>query len=296
MPLTARAIWAQFTSAVATAVAVLLVFHFREFILPPPPGYCVGLVGVLAVVMTFVLPKEPSKTQKAAWITATFTLMALEMWAISHDRQQQNSNFEKIVSTLTSAMQQGQQEFQATISKENDVLDETQQVAELSKQTLGKSESLLQREEQVLKISTGGNEFCYLDSLSPIGDVPTPAGRWPLYIGNSGDVPLPFCDVQIFEAFTSKDTLEEKDRKWREIRNYRFTQVPARKPYILPTGYFIVPGPTYEITINTPTNMYREELSFLPVPPRVGGYSSRLKVWKFGKQSLETLPLLDTSR
>lgn len=88
-----RDVWGHFILAVILAAAALLVARFRDFTLPPPPGYCVALLGLLAVVMTLAISKEPSKSEKAGWIGSAFLLMTLEMWAISHDRQKQDAKF-----------------------------------------------------------------------------------------------------------------------------------------------------------------------------------------------------------
>src|ERR1700736_27503 len=100
MSITNRTVWGQFLAAIGIAMALVLVFRFRQFIVPPPPGYCVALLGLLAVVMTLVLPKEPSKREKAAWIGCAFFLMFLEMWAISHDRAMQDGNFRAMLTDV----------------------------------------------------------------------------------------------------------------------------------------------------------------------------------------------------
>jgi hypothetical protein len=110
-----KRVWYVFGAGVALSVVFLSAFRFREFIFPPPPGYSVALLGALAVVMTFVLSKEPSKSAKAAWIVAAFSLMVLEMWAISHDRREQNANFQTIAIGITTSIQQNQTQLEATM-------------------------------------------------------------------------------------------------------------------------------------------------------------------------------------
>jgi hypothetical protein len=107
MRLSTKGVWIRFGAGLGFAGIILLVSRFREFIFPPPPSYSVAVLGALAVVMTLVLPKEPSKLAKAAWMFAAFSLMAFEMWAVSHDRKEQDAHFGQIVGDLTSSLQQG---------------------------------------------------------------------------------------------------------------------------------------------------------------------------------------------
>lgn len=82
-------VWIVFASGVGLGGVIILCVYLRYAIFPPPPGYSIAALGVVTLIMTLVLPKEPTKSQKAAWILAAFVLMFVEMWAVSHDRRQQ---------------------------------------------------------------------------------------------------------------------------------------------------------------------------------------------------------------
>jgi hypothetical protein len=103
-----KRVWFVFLSGIGVAGILLLSFRFRQFIFPPPSSYSIAILGVLAVVMTVMLPKEPSKTQKVMWIAAAFFLMFLEMWAVSHDRKEQDAHFVEIVHKLQTSIEQGE--------------------------------------------------------------------------------------------------------------------------------------------------------------------------------------------
>lgn len=143
-------------SGIVISALVFLLFRFPEYIFPPPPGYSVALLGALAIAMTFVLQKEPSKGEKAAWIFMAFLLMALEMWAISHDRQEQNAHFSQIAQGLTTTIQDNQE----MLIQAEQILQKTQRVENLTQENL----------ENV----TGGESFAIVTPQASSGLVPIP--------------------------------------------------------------------------------------------------------------------------
>jgi hypothetical protein len=151
-----KRVWYVFGFGITLGVVFLFVFRFRQYVLPPPPGYSVALLGALAIVMTFVLPKEPSKTNKAAWILGAFLLMALEMWAISHDRKEQNANFQKIAGDLTTTIHNNQ----VIVEQAERILRTTQQVGDIAQENL--------------RSVTGGKSFAIVTPQVFTGLVPIP--------------------------------------------------------------------------------------------------------------------------
>ena len=117
---------------VAVAVGAGIFFLFS----PPPPSYAVAVLGVVAVVMTFVLPRRPSNLEKASWIAIASLLMVIEMLAIHHDREQQDNNFNSITSGLTTAING----INDTLKKADATLTTTRQVGTLAKENLGEVE------------------------------------------------------------------------------------------------------------------------------------------------------------
>lgn len=99
-----KTVWGQFASAVGIALTILLLFRYREYTLPPPPGVCVAILGSLALVITLVPPKMPSKGQKVLWIISTLVLMVGEIWAISHDRAEQNKSFQAMLTSVNDSI------------------------------------------------------------------------------------------------------------------------------------------------------------------------------------------------
>lgn len=81
MPLLTR-VWFVFGGAIFAAI---LIFLFTS---PQPPGYAIGLLGFLAILMTF--RKDPGTWEKVMWIGGTFFLMVAELFAIGHDRKEQD--------------------------------------------------------------------------------------------------------------------------------------------------------------------------------------------------------------
>lgn len=165
-----RIICRAFAVAIGLAMAMLVSIHFRRYLFPPPPNYAIALLGALAVVIVVVLPREPSKGQKVAWIAAAFGLMFLEMWAVSNDRKQQNSNFQAIVDGLKGSIDQSQIQFRATMQEAEQIMQTTQQVGQLAQKNL---ENL-----------TGGNSFAYVAPQNFSGD------QFPGVVWNHGDQPL----------------------------------------------------------------------------------------------------------
>jgi hypothetical protein len=212
---TTGTIW--WSAAVAIGIAVFII---SGFVYVPPPGYAIALLGAFAVVMSL---REPTGGEKTLWILGTFMLMAIEMFAISHDRKAQDANFNHIVDGLTTT----------------------------------------------INISTGGEEFCFLVPIPPFAGAPqTPPGRWPLYVSNSGTVPLPFCDVRIISDNPSDAT------------NARFTYLEAVGPNKrFPTQYSIVPGPPYRVNIQTPLRFFYENVTFSADPSAMSGYRVSWKVF-----------------
>src|SRR5580704_12346602 len=88
---TPKLVWATLGLSFVLALFIWFVFS------PPIPGVAIALLAVLALFMTPVLPKEPSKTDKVLWMMAAFALMLVEIVAITHDRKVQNENFQSML-------------------------------------------------------------------------------------------------------------------------------------------------------------------------------------------------------
>jgi hypothetical protein len=82
------------------------------------------VLGAVAVVITLVLPKEPSKGEKAVWIIIASLLMVIEMVAVNHSQEQQDSHFSSIESGLTTAVQESKE----TLKEAEATLKTTEQI------------------------------------------------------------------------------------------------------------------------------------------------------------------------
>jgi hypothetical protein len=141
-------------------------------------------------------------------------------------------------------------------------LEATRQVGQLASQNL-------QKTQENLNYSTGGDEFCFLVPMAPhIGSPPTPNGMWPVYVSNSGSIPLPFCDLRII------------GEKFSDALNVRVPSLEGGGPYKnFPTEVSIVPGPPYRVNINTPLHFFYEIVNFSSDPSAMGGYRVTWKVF-----------------
>jgi hypothetical protein len=87
--------------------------HLICYLLPPPPGYSIAVLGLLGIIMSFRLGKKPEKVGKAEvriWLGVCFGLMALEMWAITHDRHDQDAKYRDEAN-------QRQMQFESTVAQ-----------------------------------------------------------------------------------------------------------------------------------------------------------------------------------
>ncbi|MGD0840388.1 MAG: hypothetical protein ABSA32_04435 [Candidatus Acidiferrales bacterium] len=118
MEFSTKSVWLSFSVAATVGAALFFLFS------PPPPSYAVAVLGAVAVVITLVLPKEPSKGEKAVWIIIASLLMVIEMVAVNHSQEQQDSHFSSIESGLTTAVQESKE----TLKEAEATLKTTEQI------------------------------------------------------------------------------------------------------------------------------------------------------------------------
>lgn len=138
-----------------------------------------GVLGASAAVMSI---RDMQHTLKFLWTVVIFALLIVELRAIDKDRTQyaneqaqirkeERNSFSAIADGIRTAIQNSQNQFQATTDRSNKILDQTANTARLSTESI--------------KTMTGGDSFCYLDlvSVTATGGIPTiiQKGRYPLY-------------------------------------------------------------------------------------------------------------------
>src|ERR1022692_4205608 len=108
----------------------LWVFHW-----PPNVGLCIALLAVAAVVMT-TRDQPMRRREKICWIGLAFVLFLGEIYAMQ--TRQSDDAAARIAedNRLAEILRQSQQQFEATMKKTGDVLDTTQKVAGLAKDSL----------------------------------------------------------------------------------------------------------------------------------------------------------------
>jgi hypothetical protein len=136
----AARLWLQATHPVAEytrwglypqTVIILVCLYFHEFGLFIPT-VAIGFLAVVAVIMT-VRANHFTHVERVVYVVIAFALFFVELKAVykdrdEHDRQQaeardrEERNFRKIVSDLTSAVQQNEREFHETMTRSNAIL------------------------------------------------------------------------------------------------------------------------------------------------------------------------------
>jgi hypothetical protein len=120
-----------------------LVYFFIQW--PPGVGLCIGLLGFVAVVVSFRLEIGMRPWEKKFWIVLSFVLLMAEAYAIQ--KKEDNDRTSQIAETVAEdnrfrgILQDNQRDFDATVSR----LDT---VAGLAK--------------NAVNTVTGGSSFCYI--------------------------------------------------------------------------------------------------------------------------------------
>jgi hypothetical protein len=112
----------------------------------PPPSYAIALLAALAVVMTLVLPKEPSNGDKAAWMAVAFFLMIIEMMAMNHDRKAQD---QKYLSDRKTQNEQFERSYKELIGVHEDTKGIRTDVQVFRSQTFKQSNEIAEKQNEL---------------------------------------------------------------------------------------------------------------------------------------------------
>jgi hypothetical protein len=151
MEITTRTAWLHFAAASSLAVVILLVASLIFSPWHPPVGVYIAMLAVLGVCVPLIREKI-GPNERAMWTALMFILVVLEINSIykdrkEHDAQQararkeQLEGFQRIGDGITAAIQDSDRNFNATLGRENILLDNI----------------------------NGGKTFCVVEAI-PLGD------------------------------------------------------------------------------------------------------------------------------
>lgn len=165
----ARAYWArQFTRrraidwlvlSAATAFTVWLSYHTI------PPGWSIGTLGTVALIMTF---SRPSPLQRGCVIILAVSLLAIEMRSIYMDREAQRKAAD---ASLQSILSDNQQRFAATEQGFSSVLSDDNHIKNTARNNLSATRKSLEN-------ITGGHSYAVLIPRVELAQYPVPIVMW----------------------------------------------------------------------------------------------------------------------
>lgn len=103
---------------------------------PPSSGVTVVVLGVVAVVMTVRAEDKWERLERIGWLFLTGVLALVAIRAINQEDYRRDQEFTSILTGLADGIRSSNQQFQATMAKENSILDTTKTAADLSKENL----------------------------------------------------------------------------------------------------------------------------------------------------------------
>ncbi len=262
-------------------IAVSTAFYWWRHL--PVPGYAIGVLAVLAAVMS--VHSEVRLWQKATWILLMGAFLVLEFRAIEKDRDEyakaehsrrieENDQFQNIAHGLTAAIQQSQVQFAATMSRFD--------------ATTSRMESILQKEERTAELAkqnldqtTGGDGYVYL-LVAPRGPLNPPPDKWPLVIMNSADIPISDVSVFITEIPSLGDSPEERLKKI--IFGVQLPTITTVRP--LRQGgevlSYSLDAKSYQAILRTRNNQFSETIRILPNSASPDGFAITYDVYRIG--------------
>src|SRR5712692_1092046 len=102
----------------------------------PSSGVVLVIIGVVGVVMTIRAEDRWGRFEKMGWLFLTAVLALVAIRAINQEDYRRNQQFTSILTGLADNIRSSNEQFQATIAKENAILDTTKTAADLSKENL----------------------------------------------------------------------------------------------------------------------------------------------------------------
>ena len=148
------------TLAAIQGFAIIATSYWIQ--IPPSPGIAVGVLGLVAVVMTVRAEDEWGRTERIAWLLLALCLMVVEIRAIQFDRSRQDAleaqNRKDETERFSEVLKDNREKFDATMSRTGEILGTTQRVGELAQENL--------------ENTTGGKSFAAVTPQVWSGTVP----------------------------------------------------------------------------------------------------------------------------
>ena len=219
-----------FNLAQLLAFIVLIYFCIKL----PLSGYSIGVVTVLAVVMTLHLNMRLA--EKVIWMALLGAFLVVEFAAIRHDRSEEH------------------RQFSATMLRFDATRTRLENVAELSQQAL--QEMIGGTGPVVVKpnmpsIASNGTSPLELDNT------------------NTDQLPVRFVTIEIKELLLPKDSPEQASEKSQRGARYIYREVV---PFGYWTAGVSLPPGMYQIWTRTRANTFIERLFIRPDKTSPGGW------------------------
>jgi hypothetical protein len=222
---------------------VWTVFHW-----PPSVGLCIGILGFLAVVVSFRLEvmKPPEKT---FWIFVTFVLLLAEVYAIQSKEASDRAD-------AIEAQVQSNDRFAEVLRQSQDDFDAT----------MGRIESVITKEDRTLLQTMGGDAFPLFIPVLPA--VSSPNGPvMPVKVINSINTRgrpnklLPLVDVNVdISIQLHNGNYQEAGMSALHSDHYNLGNI---LPGVFETPIKLQPGKIYNLAITTRRRYFVETIDIV---------------------------------
>lgn len=240
-------------------VFAVIWFKFRPNWAIQRPGVAMAFLAVVAIIMA-VRGERASTVERVVWVAASVALFVLEMVAIRDDHADLPRREE-------AARQEQARSFSNVIAQGQNLIQSLEEEKKLSVNNL----KLTARN---LEHITGGDEYCWVAPNFQIRG----SNSWTLTVMNSGDIPLPTCDLQFMET-PSEEQLKRGLLNRQDWLVMHFGPVAPRWQGHAETPYIVQGDRNYSGRIATPSRNLMEEITFETDPKNPNNVKPHCKVF-----------------